>query len=50
MRFRFNIDTEQWFLIPSIGILRMRRYVIGYKYRIAFAWLHFRFSVGVGKK
>ena len=47
-----SCSMPDWFIIPAIGIMDMRAagfYIDQYKYRIGFAWLCFRLSIGIMK-
>ena len=50
MRFKGAIDKNQWFIIPSFGVINDSRYY-GYPvFSIAFAWLCWRCKVQFGAK
>ena len=47
-----SCSMPDWFIVPAIGIMDMRAagfYIDPYKYRIGFAWLCFRLSIGIMK-
>ena len=48
-RIESRIYRTELFIIPTIGIVRMMYGLYGYKYRLAFAWLNYRISIGFMK-
>lgn len=48
-RLETRIDRNQIFFFPSFGLIHSTTGIYVYKYRIAFAWLIFRLSIGFGK-
>jgi len=47
--FEYEIIMAQIMLIPTIGVVKRNAGIYNYKYRIAFAWMWWRFSVGIAK-
>jgi hypothetical protein len=49
-RFESKIYRSEFFILPTIGIVKMKYGIYDYKYRLAFAWFNFRASVGFVKE
>lgn len=48
-RFETRRFYSEFFILPTIGVVKMMYGVYDYKYRIAFAWLNLRASIGIVK-
>lgn len=50
MRFSWAMAKNEWFLIPSIGIIDSRHYYGYTVFAVAFGWLRWRCKVEFGVK